>query len=91
MLVLDGLALLVTTRLLGRIAPRLGENHMILAGALLMGGAYLLVLVVANWRPVGTERSSSRAVSRSGFSESPPRDLRLLRRPPRHFTRRPAA
>jgi predicted MFS family arabinose efflux permease len=51
-LVLDGLGLLVTSRLLGRIAPRLGENRMILTGALFMGGAYLLVLVVANWQAV---------------------------------------
>jgi predicted MFS family arabinose efflux permease len=51
-LVVDGLALLVTSRLLGRIAPRLGENRMILTGALFMGGAYLLVLAVANWQAV---------------------------------------
>lgn len=51
-LVLDGAALLVTSRLLGRIAPRLGENGMILVGALFMGGAYLIVLAVANWQAV---------------------------------------
>jgi MFS family permease len=51
-LVLDGLGLLVTSRLLGRIAPRLGENRMILTGALFIGGAYLLVLAVANWQAV---------------------------------------
>lgn len=51
-LVLDGVALLVTSRLLGRIAPRLGENRVILAGALFMGGAYLLVLAVASWQAV---------------------------------------
>ena len=141
-LVLDGMGLLVTSRLLGRIAPRLGENRMILTGALFMGGAYLLVLAVANWQAVvpaavllgagfalchstlqtarpsshrrlvrrrsrssrsrsssaarweppssacssraaGTEHSSSHAVSRSWFSEWPPRDLPPRRRPPR--------
>jgi predicted MFS family arabinose efflux permease len=51
-LVLDGVALLVTSRLLGRISPRLGENRMIPTGALFMGGAYLLVLVVASWQAV---------------------------------------
>jgi len=51
-LVVDGLALLVTSRLLGRIRPRLGENLMILIGALFMGGAYLLVLAIANWQAV---------------------------------------
>lgn len=51
-LVLDGVALLVTSRLIGRIAPRLGEDRMILVGALFMGGAYLLMLVVGNWQAV---------------------------------------
>ena len=51
-LMLDGIALLVTSRLVGRIAPRLGENRMIVIGGLLMGGAYILALVVGNWQAV---------------------------------------
>ena len=51
-LVLDGVALLVTSRLVGRIAPRLGESRMIVVGGLLMGGAYLLALVFGNWQAV---------------------------------------
>src|SRR5262249_57126690 len=51
-LVLDGVALLVTSRLIGRIAPRLGEDRMILTGALFMGGAYFLMLAIPNWQAV---------------------------------------
>jgi predicted MFS family arabinose efflux permease len=51
-LMFDGLALLVTSRLVGRIAPRLGENRMIVVGGLLMGCAYLLALAVGNWQAV---------------------------------------
>lgn len=49
-LMLDGAALLVVSRLVGRIGPRLGENRLILVGGLLMGGAYLLVLAVGAWQ-----------------------------------------
>jgi predicted MFS family arabinose efflux permease len=48
-LMLDGAALLVTSRLIGRIGPRLGENRLILVGGLLMGGAYLFVLALDTW------------------------------------------
>lgn len=51
-LLLDGLALLVASRSVGRIGPRLGENRMILVGGLLMGGAYLLALAVGTWHAV---------------------------------------
>ena len=74
-LVLDGVALLVTSRLLGRIAPRLGENRMILTGAQPPSSA-------SSSRAADTERSSSRAASRSCSSESPPR-ASPRRRPPR--------
>jgi predicted MFS family arabinose efflux permease len=51
-LMLDGIALLVASRLVGRIAPRLGENRMIVVGGLLMGFAYLFALAVGSWPAV---------------------------------------
>lgn len=51
-LMLDGIALLVTSRLVGRIAPRLGENRMIVVGGLLMGFAYLFALALGSWPAV---------------------------------------
>jgi predicted MFS family arabinose efflux permease len=51
-LMLDGIALLVTSRLVGRIAPRLGENRMIVVGGLLMGCAYLFALTLGSWQAV---------------------------------------
>lgn len=51
-LMLDGIALLVASRLVGRIAPRLGENRMIVVGGLLMGSAYLFALALDSWPAV---------------------------------------
>lgn len=51
-LMLDGIALLVASRLVGRIAPRLGENRMIVVGGLLMGSAYLFALALGSWPAV---------------------------------------
>jgi predicted MFS family arabinose efflux permease len=48
-LALDGVAILVTSRLVGRASRRLGENGLILTGGLLMGGAFLFALAVSTW------------------------------------------
>ncbi len=48
-LALDGVAILVTSRLVGRASRRHGENRLILTGGLLMGGAFLFALAVSTW------------------------------------------
>ncbi len=48
-LALDGVAILVTSRVVGRASRRLGENGLIFTGGLLMGGAFLFALAVSTW------------------------------------------
>ncbi len=48
-LMLDGVAIFVTSRRIGRIGRRLGENRLIAVGGLLMGGSFLVVLAVGRW------------------------------------------
>ena len=48
-LTLDGAALFATSRLIGRIAPLLGEDRLILVGGALMGGGFLFVLALGTW------------------------------------------
>jgi predicted MFS family arabinose efflux permease len=51
-LTLDGAALLVASRLVGRIRSRLGEGRMILTGGMLMGGAFLLASGLDTWHVI---------------------------------------
>jgi predicted MFS family arabinose efflux permease len=51
-LTLDGAAIFVTGRLMGRIAPRLGEMRLIAVGGALMGGGFLLAWVGGSWQAV---------------------------------------
>jgi predicted MFS family arabinose efflux permease len=48
-LTLDGAAIFVTSRLIGRLRPVLGENRLILAGGALMGSGYLFTLALGTW------------------------------------------
>ncbi len=47
---LYGVGTLLTSRLLGRLSRRLGENRLILSGGLLMGAGFLLADLVPDWR-----------------------------------------
>ena len=49
---LDGVAILVTSRAVARLARRFGENRLIVGGGLLMGGAFLFALAVPSWLAV---------------------------------------
>ncbi len=51
-LALDGVAILVTSRAVAGLGRRFGENRLIAVGGLLMGSAYLFVLVVPGWGAV---------------------------------------
>jgi predicted MFS family arabinose efflux permease len=48
-LMLDGAAIFVTSRLIGRIAPLLGEARLILVGGGLMGAGFLVALAFGRW------------------------------------------
>ena len=51
-LTLDGAAIFVTGRLMGRVAPRMGETRLIAVGGTLMGGGYLFAWAVGTWQSV---------------------------------------
>lgn len=51
-LMLEGAAIFVTGRMMGRIAPRLGETRLILIGGLLAGAAYVFIAAVGSWLAV---------------------------------------
>lgn len=51
-LTLDGAAIFITGRLMGRIAPRLGETRLIAVGGSVMGAGYLLAWVGGTWQAV---------------------------------------
>ena len=49
-LTLDGVAIFVASRLVGRARRRFGENGLILAGGVAMALGYLVALAVGNWQ-----------------------------------------
>lgn len=49
-LTLDGAAIFVTSRMIGRIRHVLSEDRLILVGACLMGGGYLFALALGTWQ-----------------------------------------
>ncbi len=51
-LTLDGVAILVTSRLVGRARRRFGENALVCAGGLVMAAGYLGAVAVGNWQVV---------------------------------------
>jgi len=48
-LMLDGVAIFVTSRRIGRIGARFGENRLIAVGGTLMGASFLFVLAFDRW------------------------------------------
>jgi predicted MFS family arabinose efflux permease len=49
-LTLDGAAVFVTSRLIGRVRGVLSEDRLILIGACLMGGGFLFALALGTWQ-----------------------------------------
>lgn len=50
LLTLDGLATMLASRVVAPLMRRIGEDRLMLAGGLLMGGSFLLALLLPDWR-----------------------------------------